>query len=178
MGFYDDFSEINASHMQEKERAISPIGRPIFVASYRPPEESSLVVPGENLPTMQEVSRSPFRKNFPSVDVQGLDGSSDGYEYKTTFAGSSLEHSYDMIRAFLREEGYADIPLPRNAAELQRFRLPTRNRQILLFEDNGYVHNPVKILFPLDRRKKNALILCIYNEADPDHLLKFHGICP
>lgn len=176
MGLYDDFYEINVLHMQEKERAISPTGRPIFVASYRPPEEASSAVPGSKQPSAQELSHPPFRKNFPSADIEGLDGTSDGYEYKTIFAGSSLEHSFDMIRAFLREEGYADIPLPRSAAELQRFRLPTRNRQILLFEDNGYVHNPVKILFPLDRRKKNALILCIYNEADPDHLLKFHGI--
>ena len=131
---------------------------------------------GEEKTPKEEITRAPFRKNFPPADAQGLDGTSDGYEYQTIFAGSSLEHSFEMIRAFLREEGYTDVPLPRNADELQRFRLPTRNRQILLFEDNGYVHNPVKILFPLDRRKKNALILCIYNEADPDHLLKFHGI--
>jgi hypothetical protein len=45
-----------------------------------------------------------------------------------------------------------------------------------MFEDNGYVHNPIKILFPQDRRKRSTLILCIYNEADPQHLLKFHRI--
>ncbi len=117
-----------------------------------------------------------MRDNFPPAGSEYLGGESDGYEYRTVFAGSSLQASYDMVCQFLREEGYGDIPLPRSADELLLFRLPTRNRQILLFEDNGYVHNPVKILFPLDRRRRSMLILCLYNEADPDHLLKFHGV--
>lgn len=117
-----------------------------------------------------------LREDFPPADTDYLGGYSDGYEYRTVFAGSKLEHSYEMVRQFLKEEGYTDIPLPRDAAELERFRLPTRNKQILLFEDNGYVHNPVKILFHNDRRKKSTLILCVYNEADEQHLLKFHRI--
>ena len=117
-----------------------------------------------------------LRTSFPPHGSDYLGGCSDGYEYRTVFGGSSLEASYAMIRQFLQEEGYGEVPLPRDADELRLFRLPTRNRQILLFEDNGYVHNPVKILFPIDRRKKNTLILCLYNEADPEHLLKFHGI--
>ena len=118
----------------------------------------------------------PLREEFPGAGANYLDGVSDGYEYKSIFSGSSLQHSYDMIRQFLAEEGYADVPLPRDTEELSLFRLPTRNRQILMFEDNGYVHNPIKILFPLDRRKRSTLILCVYNEADPDHLVKFHRI--
>ena len=118
----------------------------------------------------------PLREVFPPAGTEYLGGESDGYEYRTVFAGSSLEHSYSMIRQFLKEEGYADIPLPRDAQELLRFKVPTRNRQILLFEDNGYRHNPVKILFPLDGRKRNTLILCIFNETDPEHLLKFHRV--
>ena len=118
----------------------------------------------------------PIRQDFPPAGSNYMDGESDGYEYRTVFAGSRLEYSYDMVRQFLREEGYEDIPLPRDAEELLLFRLNTRNKQILLFEDNGYVHNPVKVLFPLDRRKKSTLILCIYNEEDPQHLLKFHRI--
>jgi hypothetical protein len=115
-----------------------------------------------------------MRDHFPPASSDYLGGESDGYEYKTTFAGSSLEHSYDMVRQFLREEGYKDVPIPKDAEELKLFRLPTRNKQILMFEDNGYVHNPIRILFPLDRRKKRILTLCIYNESDPLHLLKFH----
>ena len=103
-----------------------------------------------------------------------MDGESDGYEYKTTFAGSNLKHSYEMIKAFLQEQGYENVPIPKNVDELKLFRLQTRNKQILLFEDNGYVHNPIKIIFPSNRRNKRTLTLCIYNEADPDHLLKFH----
>ena len=117
-----------------------------------------------------------MREEFPPAGSDYLGGESDGYEYRTIFAGSSLEQSYEMVRQFLKEEGYAAIPLPRNARELSLFRLPTRNKQLLLFEDNGYVHNPVKILFPHDRRKRTTLILCLYNESDPEHLLKFHRI--
>lgn len=87
-----------------------------------------------------------------------------------------MEATFAMVRQFLAEEGYSDIPLPADVSELLLFRLPTRNKQILLFEDNGYVHNPVKILFPSDRRKRSTLILCLYNEADPQHLLKFHRV--
>lgn len=117
-----------------------------------------------------------LRDEFPPAGSDYLGGESDGYEYRTTFAGSSLESSYEMVCSFLDEEGYEDIPLPQNADELKLFRLPTRNKQILLFEDNGYVHNPIKILFPQDRRKRKILILCIYNESEPDHLLRFHRV--
>lgn len=118
----------------------------------------------------------PLRENFPEANSSYLGGESDGYEYKTVFAGSSLDHSYRMIIQFLKEEGYGDVPVPKDAKELEFFRLPTRNKQILLFEDNGYVHNPVKILFPLDRRKRSTLFLHLYNESDPQHLLKFHRV--
>lgn len=117
-----------------------------------------------------------LRDNFPEAGSDYLGGKSDGYEYCTIFSGSTLENSYAMCRQFLKEEGYADIPLPKDAKELALFRLQTRNKQILLFEDNGYVHNPVKILFPDDRRKRNMIILCIYNENSPGHLLRFHRI--
>ncbi|NJL73836.1 MAG: hypothetical protein HC892_01170 [Saprospiraceae bacterium] len=117
-----------------------------------------------------------LRDKFPEAGTEYLGGNSDGWEYRTVFSGSSLAQSYDMIRKFLDEEGYQEIPLPKNEQELLLFRIPTRNKQILLFEDNGYVHNPIKILFPNDRRNKKTLILCVYNEEYPNHLLKFHHI--
>ncbi|MEM6696859.1 MAG: hypothetical protein AAF599_00585 [Bacteroidota bacterium] len=117
-----------------------------------------------------------LREEFPPAGSDYLGGESDGWEYRTVFAGTKLEHTYEMVRQFLVEEGYEDVPLPRNAEELKLFRLHTRNKQILLFEDNGYVHNPIKILFPIDRRKKNTLILCLYNEAVDNHLLRFHRV--
>lgn len=115
-----------------------------------------------------------LRDEFPPAGSGYLGGESDGYRYRTVFQGSNLEQTYEMVRIFLKEEGYADVPLPAHAAELELFRLPTRNRQILLFEDNGYVHNPVKILFPVDRRQKRTLILELYNESAEGHLLRFH----
>ena len=116
-----------------------------------------------------------LRDNFPLPDSDYLGGESDGYVYRTIFGGASLEVSFGMIKQFLFEEGYKDIPVPENANELKLFKLSSRNKQILMFEDNGYVHNPIKILFPNDRRKKKTLILEIYNERAPKHLLRFYN---
>lgn len=116
-----------------------------------------------------------MRENFPAAGTEYLGGQSDGYVYQSLFGGTSLAVSYEMVRLFLAEEGYADVPVPETVEDLLRFRLPVRNKQILMFEDNGYVHNPVKILFLPDRRKKNTLLLEIYNEKAPRHLLRFHN---
>ena len=115
-----------------------------------------------------------LRDGFPPEGLEYVGGESDGWEYRTVFSGMNLKYSYDMIKAFLEEEGYGDVPIPKNATELEYFRLPTRNRQILLFEENGYIHFPIKILFPVDGRNKRKLTLCIYNEKEEDALLRFY----
>lgn len=115
-----------------------------------------------------------LRDGFPPEELEYLGGHSNGFEYKTVFSGMNLKYSYDMVKAFLEEEGYGDIPIPTTAEELDLFRLPTRNKQILLFEDNGYAHFPIKILFPIDGRQKRTLILSIFNEEVEDALLRFH----
>lgn len=115
-----------------------------------------------------------LRDGFPPEGLEYVGGESDGWEYKTVFSGMNLKYSYDMIKAFLEEEGYGDVPIPKNAVELEYFRLPTRNRQILLFEENGYIHFPIKILFPVDGRNKRKLTLSVYNENEEDALLRFH----
>jgi hypothetical protein len=117
----------------------------------------------------------PIRQHFPAAGAEVAGGLSDGWEYRTIFGGSRLEHSYAMVQQFLQEEGYSDIPVPRNADELKLFRRQ-RTPQLQLFPERGYVHNPVKILFHPDKLQRNTLILCLYNEAEPDHLLKFHGV--
>lgn len=116
-----------------------------------------------------------LRDNFPPAGTDYVGGESDGFIYRSIFGGATLQVSYEMIQQFLIEEGFQDLPLPKNVEELKRFKLSTRNHQILLFEDNGYVHNPIKILFPTDRRQKKNLILEVYNEKAPKHILRFHG---
>lgn len=138
-------------------------GRPILIASY------------VNTDVKQQY-KTPIRELFPTGDYLG--GHSNGILYESIFAGGSLEQSYDMIKSFLQEEGYGDLPIPKDAEELIQFRLRTRNRQVLMFEDNGYVHNPIKILFPIDRRKKTTLILRLYNEKAERHLTRFHNVHP
>ena len=116
-----------------------------------------------------------IREEFPPENSPYQGGISDGWQYQIRFAGSKLQSTLDMIRVFLDEEGYEDIPLPRTSEELLHFRLPSKKQQINLFGDNGYVHNPVKILFDPTERTVKTLILCIFNEKADNHLLRFHG---
>jgi hypothetical protein len=118
--------------------------------------------------------RVPMREQFP-VPGEYLGGTSDGWEYRSVFAGAKLAYTYDMVKQFLQEEGYGDVPLPETADDLRLFKRP-RSQQLQLFGERGYVHNPVKILFPNDPKQRNTLILCIYNEKEPQHLLRFHGV--
>ena len=118
--------------------------------------------------------RVPMREEFPAPG-EYLGGTSDGWEYRTVFAGTKLAYTYDMVKQFLQEEGYGDVPLPETADDLRLFKRP-KNRQLQLFGERGYVHNPVKVLFPGDSKQRNTLILCVYNEKEPQHLLRFHGV--
>ncbi len=115
----------------------------------------------------------PIRQHFPEAGSHYLGGKSDGWEYRTVFAGGRLESSYNMVLEFLKEHGYANVPVPETADELKRFR-KQRTSQLQLFPERGYIHNPIKILF--EPKIRNALVLCLYNEAYPQHLLRFHGI--
>lgn len=116
-----------------------------------------------------------LRRNFPQAGEEFLGEPCDGYVYRTLFSGSSAESTLSMIRTFLYEQGYDEIPLPKCMEELMAFKLSTRNRQILMFDDNGYCHNPVKILFPSGTWNRKALILEVYNESAENHLLRFHN---
>ncbi len=121
-----------------------------------------------------------LRTEFPEAGSDYLGGNSDGWEYRTVFSGSRLEDTYAMVRQFLQEEGYGDVPVPATTAELRLFRFRTargKPMQMRMFEEHGYIHNPIKILFPLPgSMRRNTLILCIYNDGEVDHLLRFHGL--
>lgn len=133
----------------------------------------------EEAPVVEEPAgpHVPLREQFPAAGSTYLGGICDGWEYRTAFAGSKLAYTYEMVKQFLQEEGYGDVPLPGTAEDLKLFRRP-RQPQLAMFGERGYVHNPIKILFPEDRRQRNTLILCIYNEQAPQHLLRFHGLTP
>jgi len=117
----------------------------------------------------------PIRTHFPEAGSDYLGGHSDGWEYRTVFAGGRLATSYDMVLQFLEEHGYSDVRVPADADEMKLFRRQ-RTPQLQLFPERGYVHNPVKILFHPDKTMRNALILCLFNETAEDHLLRFHGV--
>ena len=49
--------------------------------------------------------------------------------------------------------------------------------QLKLFDDIGYQHYPIKIIFPeLKKFPRKALMLKIYNENLEDNLLRFYGL--
>lgn len=152
--------------------------RPVFIADYGQAaarQEVSLLAEASPVTSSPRI-KAGIRYNFPSAGEEVEGGLTvDGYCYRITFAAGRLEQSYGLIRAFLAEQGYADLPLPKDAEELKRFRLPPNLRhQLSLFGDNGYVHNPVKILFPVPAGRVGALVLELYNEAISNHLLRFH----
>ncbi len=158
------------------QSSLRPIRRPVVIASYTTQakvEAEVVSLPGAQLPT----SGQGIRDNFPVAGQTVAGGTSDGYCYRVTFAAGRLEATFTLVRAFLTEHGYAGIPLPRDVEELRKFRLPPKLRhQLSLFGDNGYVHNPVKILFPVPAGRKGCLTLELYNEAASDHLLRFHRL--
>jgi hypothetical protein len=122
------------------------------------------------------IQKKMFIDEFPEAGTEYQGGMSDGWEYRTVFAGGTLERSLEMVRQFLQEEGLGELPIPANATEMRLFKLP-KNRQTALFMESGYAHNPIKILFPtVGKRSRAALILCIYNASVPNHLVKFHGV--
>jgi hypothetical protein len=116
-----------------------------------------------------------IRSDFPPDGSTYEGGKSDGWQYQVRFAGANLQATFDMIRTFLEDEGYGDVPIPADAKELLHFKLPTKRDQILLFGDNGYVHNPIKILFEPNETRNRTLIVCIFNEQKERHLLRFHN---
>ena len=140
-----------------------------FVIGDYMPEESA------PLPEVPPEPVIPIRTAFPEAGSDYLGGECNGWEYRTAFMGSRLGASFEMVVEFLKEHGYADIPVPASIEELLLFRRQ-RTKQLQLFPERGYIHNPVKILFHPDPAMRNALVLCLYNEAAPDHLLRFHGV--
>ena len=157
-------------------RAKLPARRPVFIASY---EGTTPVRAIEPRPTVPDATPSPegiaLRYAFPAAGVETLGGHSDGYCFTVTFAAGKLERTYAMVREFLVEQGYGSVPVPADTAELKAFRLPPKLRhQLSLFEEDGYSHNPLKILFPPKGGKRGSLTLCLYNERADNHLLRFH----
>jgi hypothetical protein len=116
-----------------------------------------------------------IRTEFPEAGSDYQGGTSDGWEYRVVFTGNRLNDVYNMVRAFLEEEGYGDLPIPVNADELRCFK-SSKNAQPGLFDLNGYIHNPIKILFLPARQRRITLGLYIYNIAAEGHLLRFHGV--
>ena len=116
-----------------------------------------------------------IKEDFPPEGSQYEGGISDGWQYQIRFSGRNLQSSLEMIKSFLQEEGYGNVPIPQTTEELLHFRFPAKNQQLQLFGDTGYIHNPIKILFDSKESRLKTLTLCIFNENAEHHLLKFHG---
>ena len=115
-----------------------------------------------------------IRHDFPPYGSAVHGGESDGLVYRTAFRGTSLDDTLAMVRAFLDEEGYANVPLPPGGAAMLAFLRPEEGRHPHLFERPDYAHNPVRLVLPARDRLRRKLVVELYNEAAPDHLLRFH----
>ena len=115
-----------------------------------------------------------LRENFPPYGSEVLGGTSDGLVYTTAFVGTSLTASLELIRLFLDEQGYSEVPLPRTGEEMLAFLQPERGCHPNLFEEPSYAHNPVRVTFPKRDRLRRKLVVELYNESAPEHLLRFH----
>ncbi len=164
-----------------KRSFLKPVRRPVVIADFGSPVSlaaSAQEAVEQQLPVLTSRKRSGLRYNFPAAGEEVAGGyTEDGYCFEVTFAAGRLERTYELVVAFLQEQGYGDLPIPGNAAELRLFKLPPKLRhQLSLFGDNGYVHNPIKILFPIPAGSRGALLLKLFNEATEDHLLQFHRL--
>jgi hypothetical protein len=117
-----------------------------------------------------------IRNEFPEEGSNVEGGICDGYEYRVVFAGSRLSDVYQMVRVFLEEQGYGDVPIPANSDEMRCFKTQKTNLQPGLFDLKGYIHNPIKILFLPSKPRRITLGLFLYNELAEGHLLRFHGV--
>ena len=151
--------------------------RPVFIASFGGVPETAATEAKETVEGAEDkpAVRTRLRGNFPAVGERPHGGYSDGYCFSITFSAGRFTASYELVLSFLREEGYGDLPVPRDVEELRRFRLPPRMRhQLSLFGDDGYVHNPIRICFPPPGGRAGALRLEICDETAENHLLRFH----
>lgn len=166
--------------------AVRATRRPVLLASYGGAVRTLLPTPELRsvdirtvVPTAENAESAvcgELRRNFPAAGEEVHGGRSDGYCFSAMFAAGRLERTYAMLREFLEEQGYAGVVVPANIEELRAFRLPPKLRhQLSLFGNDGYVHNPLKILFPPPGGKRGGLILEVYNETAVGHLLRFHG---
>ena len=118
-----------------------------------------------------------IRLNFPTETDDNQGGVSDGVVFTTVFAGSTYVNTFEMVKEFLKENDFGDLPLPKNFEELKLFRLKCMKNQLKLFDDIGYQHYPIKIIFPEPKKyPRKALMLKIYNENVEDNLLRFFGL--
>ncbi len=162
-----------------KNVPLRPLRRPVFIADFAPSTAAPAEEQAPNVVAFleQDERKEGLRYNFPEKGDGVKGGVSDGYCFRTVFAAGRLERTYEMVLAFLEEEGYGGLPFPKDAEELRLFRQPPKLRhQLSLFGDNGYVHNPVKILFPVPAGHRGALVVELYDEACSDHLVRFYRL--
>ena len=115
-----------------------------------------------------------IRNDFPPMGSKFFGGECNGLVYKTAFFGTTLQSSFEMVNSFLDEQGYEDIPRPKDAEQLRAFLHPPKNGITGLFDQPCYAHNPIRISFVRSDTKQRKLVLELYNERAIDHLLRFH----
>ena len=71
-----------------------------------------------------------IRLYFPTETDDNQGGVSDGVVFTTVFAGSTYVNTFEMVKEFLKENDFGDLPLPKNFEELKLFRLKCMKNQL------------------------------------------------
>jgi hypothetical protein len=109
------------------------------------------------------------KNNSPSKNNLFNSNTSDGWHFQVGFRDKSDEKIFSQVRAFLDENGFSDIPLPKTAERLWWDYLNPKS-----FSKGIYVYHPI-IISPSPYHV-DAIILSIYNENHPNHKQLWKGI--
>ena len=103
-----------------------------------------------------------IRNNFPKKEGHIEGGYSDGSRFQHDFIGETDEESLMMLRQFLDEQGFEDIPLPIAERLWWDYFQPDSHGNLGCF-----VWHPI-IVAP-SSYGNNGLALYIYNVESPEH---------
>ena len=62
-----------------------------------------------------EAPHTPMREQFPAAGTDYMGGSSDGWEYRSVFAGSKLAYTFEMVKQAVLDRQHMhglNLPMP------------------------------------------------------------------
>ena len=111
-----------------------------------------------------------IKNNFPKNMEEYKGGKSDGWCFRIDLWAETENKVIEMIKEFLNNEGYSDIPIPKAERLWWDYLRPDSNGI-----EGSFIWYPIQIY--QNSYKKNAVSLFIYNENHPEHQKLWNDIC-